>query len=140
MKIKNMVYVLIVLGLIALSGCSEAKPAGLSDDALIGIADNILKAVDANDFSLFSQDLSEQMKAAFSEAQFNGLHDMLLKASGHYQSLDKPALTNNQGYAIYRFPATYENETVYVTLTFLVGGDKVEGFFLDSPNLREVPK
>ena len=135
-----MVYVLIVLGLIAFSGCSEAKPAGLSDDALIGIADNILKAVDANDFSLFSQDLSEQMKAAFSEAQFNGLHDMLLKASGHYQSLDKPALTNNQGYAIYRFPATYENETVYVTLTFLVGGDKVEGFFLDSPNLREVPK
>lgn len=140
MKIKNVFFVWISLGLIALSGCSEAKPAGLSDDALMSTADIILKAVDANDFEQFSQEMSDQMNAAFSETQFNGLHDMLLKASGHYQSLDKPSLTNNQGYAIYRFPAKYENETVYVTLTFLVGGDKVEGFFLDSPNLREVPK
>jgi hypothetical protein len=140
MKIKYLFIGLIALALLALSGCASAKPAGLTDEQVAAVAENALKAVDANNFEQFSQDLSNQMKAAFTEAQFNSLHDMLQKASGNYQSLQKPALTNNQGYAIYRFPAKYENETVYVTLTFLVGGDKVEGFFLDSTNLRELPK
>ncbi len=62
---------------------------------------------------------------------------MLQTASGKYVSIDKPTLTNNQGYAVYRFPAKYENETVYVTITFLVGGHKVEGLFFNSVNLRE---
>lgn len=140
MKIKIAVYALIALALIAMNGCAKTKPAGLSDEALLSTADNVLQAVDANDFGQFSRDLSDQMKAAFTEAQFNSLHDMLLHASGHYQSVDTPTLTNNQGYAVYRFPATFENETVYMTLTFLTGQTKVEGFWLDSPNLRELPK
>jgi hypothetical protein len=141
MKTKTIFISLIALALLlATGGCAKARPAGLTDDQLLSTADNILKAVDANDYGRFSQTVSDQMKAAFTEAQFNSLHDLLLQASGRYQSVDAPTLTNNQGYAIYRFPAAYENETVYVTLTFLIGGDKVEGFFLDSPNLREVPK
>jgi hypothetical protein len=125
--------------MILTSGCSAPKPAGLTDEQLTGVADNILKAVDAGDFQKFSQDLSDQMKAAFTEDQFTKLRTMLQTASGSYLSIGKPALTNNQGYAVYRFPATYDDETVYVTLTFLIDGQKVEGFFLDSTNLREQP-
>ncbi len=62
---------------------------------------------------------------------------MLQTASGNFSSLDVPSLSNNQGYAVYRFPAKYANETVYVTITFLVGGQKVEGLFFDSVNLRK---
>jgi hypothetical protein len=132
--------ILMAFVLIWTSGCSAPKPAGLTDEQVTGVAENVLKALDADDFQKFSQDLSDPMKKAFTQEQFTNLRAMLLTASGQYVSIDKPTLTNNQGYAVYRFPATYEFETVYVTLTFLVGGDKVEGFFLDSTNLRELPK
>ncbi len=143
MKTKStlIMFVLSSLVLALASGCAAApSPAGLTDEQLTGTADALLKAVDAGNFEQFSQDLSDQMKSVFTQEQFNSLRTLLLNASGHYLSIDKPTLTNNQGYAVYRFPATYENETVYVTLTFLIDGSKVEGFFLDSPNLREQPK
>ncbi len=143
MKTKTtlMTMFLSLLILALTSGCGAApEPAGLTDEQLMATADNVLKAVDAGNFEQFSQDLSDQMKSVFTQEQFNSLRTLLLNASGHYLSIEKPTLTNNQGYAVYRFPATYENETVYVTLTFLIDGSKVEGFFLDSPNLREQPK
>jgi len=140
MKTKRTPILLVLAILVLLSACAYPEPAGLTDEQLTAVAENILKAVDAGDFGQFSQDLSDQMKAAFTEDQFNSLVSMLHTASGHFVTVDKPTLTNNQGYSLYRFPATYDNETVYVTLTFLTGGQKVEGFFLDSTNLRELPK
>jgi hypothetical protein len=100
----------------------------------------MLKSLDAGEQETFSQDFSDEMRAAFNADQIAAIQDMLKVSSGKFISLDKPTLTNNQGYAIYRFPATYEQETVYVTVTFLVGGTNVEGLFFDSVNLREVPK
>jgi hypothetical protein len=138
-KATHFSIALMAFVIIFTSGCSAPKPAGLTEDELTAAADNVLKAVDAGDFQKFSQDLSDQMKAVFTEDQFNQLRTMLQNASGSYLSVEKPALTNNQGYAVYRFPASFEDETVYVTLTFLIGGQKIEGFFLDSTNLREAP-
>jgi hypothetical protein len=140
LKCSHWLTCLAVVALVLASGCAKPKPAGLSDAQLLSTAETILKAVDANDYEAFSAQVSDPMKAAFTQEQFSKLHSMLATASGKYISVEAPALTNNQGYAIYRFPAKYERETVYVTLTFLTGGDKVEGFFMDSPNLREVPK
>ncbi len=140
---KKLSYLLILMALFALglaSACAEAKPAGLSDEQLNSVADNVLKALDANAYDQFTPYASDQMNAAFTPEQFSQSHEMLLKASGHYQSVGKPTLTNNQGYAVYRFPAKFDNETVYITLTFKVGGDKVEGFWMDSTNLRGQPK
>ena len=139
---KSVIKFISVLGLalallLGASGCSAPKPAGLSDQQVAGVTENTLKAIDANDFPKFTQDFSDQMNAAFTQAQFTKLHDMLQKASGAYVSLGTPALSNNQGYAVYRFPAKYANETVYVTITFLIGGQKVEGLFFDSVNLRK---
>jgi len=139
-KFRYFTTLALVLVLFATSGCSAPKPAGLTDEQVTGLTENVLKALDANDFQSFTQDFSDQMNAAFSQGQFDTLRTMVQTASGKYISLDKPALTNNQGYAVYRFPAKYEQETVYVTVTFLVGGQKIEGFFLDSSNLRKIPK
>jgi hypothetical protein len=119
------------------SGCSTPKPSGLTDQQLVSVTENILKAVDANNYPNFTQDFSDQMKSAFTQAQFDSLCTLLQTASGSYVSLGTPSLTNNQGYAVYRFPAKYANETVYVTITFLVGGQKVEGLFFDSAALRK---
>jgi hypothetical protein len=137
MKIKFLsVFALVLVMLPGLSGCSTPDPAGLTDEQPTVVAENILQSIDANDYQKFVQDFSDQMKAAFTEDKFNQLRK-LLNASGKYVSLDAPSLSNNQGYAVYRFPCKYENENVYVTITFLIGGQKVEGLLFDSNNLRK---
>jgi hypothetical protein len=127
----------LILVLLVTSGCSAPQPAGLTDQQVASATENILKALDAKDYQKFTQDFSDKMNAAFPQAQFESLGKLLQTASGSFVSLGTPSLSNNQGYAAYRFPAKYANETVYVTITFLVGGQKVEGLFFDSTALRK---
>jgi hypothetical protein len=134
-KSYSVVSLLIALSILA-TGCAAPKPAGLTDEQLTDVSENILQSINTNDYQKFVQDFSDQMKTAFTEDQFNQMRD-LLKASGNYLSQDAPSLSNNQGYAVYRFPCKYENENVYVTITFLIDGHKVEGLFFDSNNLRK---
>jgi hypothetical protein len=126
--------------LVVTSGCTAAQPAGLTDTQLTGVTENVLKAIDANDYQLFTRDFSDQMISAFTQGQFTTMRTMMQTASGNYISLGTPSITNNQGYTVYRFPAKYTNETVFVTITFLIGGQKVEGLFFDSVNLRKASK
>ena len=127
----------LILVLLMTSGCSTPKPAGLTDQQITRVTENTLKAIDAKDFQKFTQDFSDKMNSVFTKAQFDNLCELLQAASGSYVSLGTPSLTNNQGYAVYRFPAKYVTETVTVTITFLVGGEKIEGLFFDSVNLRK---
>jgi hypothetical protein len=127
----------LILVFLVTSGCSAPKPAGLTDQQLARLTENTLKAIDANNYQEFSRDFSDKMSSAFTKAQFDSLRALLKKASGSYVSLGAPSLTNNQGYAAYWFPARYTYETVYVTITFLVGGQKIEGLWFDSINLRK---
>jgi hypothetical protein len=137
---QPMALSLLFLVLLLISGCAAPKPANLTNQQVAGVTEKILNALDATDYQVFTQDFSETMKAAFTQTQFEALGSQLQKASGSFVSLGSPSLTNNQGYAAYRFPAKYTNETVYVTLTFLVGGQKVEGLWLDSLALRKAVK
>jgi hypothetical protein len=120
-------------------GCQPPKPATLSNDQVFQVVDNMLKAIDAGDHQSFSQDFSNEMKNAFTEAQFTSLADMLKNASGNYVSCSKsdPDISNSQGYAVYRLNCTYDLESVMVTVTFKVDGDQIEGLIFDSTNLRE---
>jgi hypothetical protein len=124
------------LVLLAASGCSTPKAAGLSNKQVSAVAENILQALNASDHAKFVQDFSDNLKGAFPEAQFIQLRDLLQNASGNFVSLGSPSLSNGQGYALYRFPCQFERETVLMTITFLIGGQKVEGIFFDSDNLR----
>jgi hypothetical protein len=134
-RLYSVVSLLVALSMLA-TGCAAPKPAGLSDQQVTSMTENILQSINANDYQIFVQDFSDQMKTAFTEDQFNQMRD-LLTASGNYVSQNAPSLSNNQGYAVYRFPCKYENENVYVTITFLIDGHKVEGLFFDSNNLRK---
>lgn len=124
---------------ILLSACAtlQPKPAGLSNEQAGQAAETVLQAIDAGDHTGFTQDFSEEMKKAFPETEFSKLRDLLANASGQYQSIGEPTLSNNGDFAIYSFPAQYEKERVTVTVTFKIGGDKVEGLFFDSQNLRK---
>jgi len=127
----------LILVLLLTSGCSTPKSAGLTDQQITSMTESVLKAIDANDFQEFTRDFSDKMVSVFTQAQFDSLRGLLQKACGNYLSLGSPGLTNNQGYAVYRIPAKYANETVYVTITFLVSGQKIEGLWFFSINLRK---
>lgn len=132
--------VLLPLLLALLAGCAAVrpKPAGLTDEQVGAVAENLLKALNTGDHAAFSRDFSDQMKAAFPESEFTKLRDLLAGASGQFQALEgDPKLANNGEYAVYSFPARYEQEQVVVTLTFAIGGDQVVGLFFSSPNLKK---
>ena len=131
------VSILIVVLLAGLSGCLPAQKAGLSDQQVASVTDNILRALDQNNYPAFIHDFSPQMKSAFPQAKFSQLQTMLYNASGNFLYSNVPSISNNQGYAVYRFPCKYADETVTVTITFVIGGQEVEGLFFDSANLRK---
>ena len=132
-----MVSALVLVMLAGLSGCLTAQKAGLSNQQVATVTENILKALDQNNYPSFTHDFSPQMKSAFTQAKFSQLRSMLYNASGNFIYMDEPSLSNNQGYAIYRFQSKYADETVTVTVTFVIGGQEVEGLFFDSANLRK---
>jgi len=139
-KIPTTLLIAMIVTTLLLASCQPSKPAALSNDQVVQVVENTLNAIDAGDYPGFTQDFSDDMKNAFPEAQFASLADMLQNASGSYGSCadSQPALTNNQGYAVYRLTCTYTLESVLVTVTFKVDGDQVEGLFFDSTNLRKV--
>ena len=136
-KTLKITLLLILAGLLA-SSCSDLqrKPAALSDEQVGEVVENILLALNQGDYAAFNRDFSEQMKAAFNEAEFGKVSQMLQETSGNYQSRSAVKLSNSDDYAIYRLTRAYDKENVIVTVTFKVAGDKVEGLFFDSKNLR----
>jgi hypothetical protein len=142
MNTKIMKYSLTILlaVCILLTGCATPKPSALSDEQVVQVADNLLKSIDIGDYQAFSRDFSDAMKAAFPESSFSDMQALLQKASGKYASCGQPSLLNSQGYAVYRLICKYELEDVVVTISIKVDGDKVDGLFFDSPNLRNASK
>jgi len=138
-KIPAILLSVMISTTLFLTGCQPPAPAALSNAQVFQVVDKMLKAIDANDHQSFSKDFSDEMRNAFTEEQFINLADMLKKASGNYVSCagSDPDISNNQGYAVYRLNCTYDLESVMVTVTFKADGDKVEGLFFDSTNLRE---
>ena len=141
---KNKIPMLLLIVTLAtasfLTGCQPAKPAALSNDQVVLVVDNTLKAINAGDYQSFTQDFSAEMENAFTSGQFTSLVELLKNTSGNYVSCadSEPELSNNQGYAVYRLACKYDLESVLVTVTFKVDGDKIEGLFFDSTNLRKV--
>ncbi|MBE3037474.1 MAG: DUF3887 domain-containing protein [Chloroflexi bacterium] len=139
-KIPTALLIVTIVTTLFLASCQPPKPAALSNDQVVQVVENTLQAINAGDYQSFTQDFSDEMKNAFTEEQFTSLADMLQNASGNFVSCadSQPAISNNQDYAIYRLTCTYDLESVIVTVTFKVDGDKVEGLFFDSTNLRKV--
>lgn len=133
-KLFSILSILVALSLLV-SGCGSPDPANLTDEQVMAVTENILTAIDAGDYAAFTRDFSDEMLAAFPEDSFLQTKDMLASASGNYISIGAPTISNKQGYALYQFICKYEKEDIVVTVVFLVGGDKVDGLFFNSPNL-----
>ena len=127
---------LLMLLVMFATACGPASPAGLSDEAMLEVTSNALSAIDANDYTAFTRDFSDEMLAAFPESQFTQMHDLLQGSSGNFVACGDFSLSNKQGFALYRIICEYEQEDVVVTIVFKIDGTQVEGLFFDSPNLR----
>ena len=131
---------LAVVASLLLTGCQPPKPSSLSDDQVVQAVDRVLIALNTDDYQGFTQDFSDTMKTAIPKAQFNDLQNTVQNASGKYLSCEQPALTNSQGDAVYRLNCKFDKESVIVTVTYKIDGDKIEGLFFDSTNLRKLGK
>ena len=124
--------------LLLLAGCGPAKPSALSNEQVVTLTSEVLTALDAADYDLFTSQFSPDMLAAFPESGFEELRNLLETSSGGFVACggEEPGLSNNKGYAVYRLICTYDLEDVVVTIVFKVDGTQVEGLFFDSSNLR----
>jgi hypothetical protein len=132
----------LLLAAALLAGCStlKAQPAGLADEEVRSIAENILLSIDSGNYNAFIKDFSDTMKSAFPETEFEKVRELLTDTSGKFISLSEPVLSNSEGYARYTFPCKYEKEDLAALVVFAVGGSQVEGLFFDSQNIRKLGK
>jgi hypothetical protein len=124
-----------------LSACVAPQPGSLSDEQVTQVAETILQAIISGDHASFVSSFTDEMKTLSPADEFENLRTLLSESSGQYTGTKTgPALSNLQGYAAYDFSCQFEKETVTMRVTFKIGGDKVEGLFFDSPNLRQTQK
>lgn len=137
--VKPVTILALILVLLATAcGALNPKPAALSNEEVRQLAESSLQALSSGDKEAFIQDFSDQMKAIYTDDQFENLRNLLAENSGAFVSCEgEPQLSNAQGYVRYSFPCKYEQEEVVVTFVFEIDGSLVEGLFFNSANLRK---
>lgn len=118
-----------------LSGCSQAPGRqGLTDQRATEIAENVLQAINDGNYSNFSRDFSSNMKKEIPQSDFANLRELILKASGLYNSILETVSVDDErpGYIVYIFTCQFENGQFQLNLTFKEGIDQIEGLFISS--------
>jgi hypothetical protein len=136
-KIPPALLTLTLVTTLFLTGCQALSPASLSNDQVVQVVDNILKAFNAGDYLAATRDMSDVMKKDFTETKFVNIAAFIKETSGNYVSCTGPLeLSNNAGYAVYRMPCSFELGTVMVSVAFFIASSQVEGLYFDSATLR----
>ena len=105
------------------------------------ITDNILWAMNEDNYTEYSEHFDQTMKNAMPEAVFNETNAMIKSKIGDYVSTDFWKVKSKHQYTIvyYKAKFTQEPEDVIVKVVFqeITGEMKVSGLWLDSPKLRK---
>ncbi|MFH1065241.1 MAG: hypothetical protein V1734_01920, partial [Nanoarchaeota archaeon] len=97
-------------------------------------AENILDGLNKGDYNLFSTDFSETAKQSFDREYFTKLGKFLKDNSGDYVSKAIAMSKSNT----FSYDCQFSKETVLLGLILSSDLSKVESFYLDSANMREV--
>ena len=105
------------------------------------ITENILLAMNEDNYTRYSEHFDQTMKNATHEAVFNETNAVIKSKIGDYVSKDFWKVECEDQYTIVYYNASFteEPEDVVVTVAFqeIAGEMKVSGLWLDSPKLRE---
>lgn len=104
------------------------------------LTENILVAMNESDYSRFSRDFDDQMRANLDDAKYKETMPAITAKIGKYLSKEFIGLEKKEQYTIVVYRAKFSLEPDVVTVRSVVGdkdGKKViSGFWLDSPKLR----
>lgn len=142
MKKKNF-YPLIVLLLLTalLSGCGlsskEAEEARKSSDPIV---ENMLTAMNENDYAKFSAALDSKMKSTLTEKEFKSTNATIKSKIGDYISKSYSTARKEQGFTSVYYNAKFSKEnnvSVKLVLNKTGGKNHVSGFWINSPKLNK---
>lgn len=144
MKKKLILTVLVAFILIMTAAACATKV----DEEVIsfadGAAENILIAINDQDYESYSMDLNDAMLEAVSEQEFMKFSDYMKNTVGEYIQGSKEYLSSaiQSGVNIVAYTADYTEETEDVIITIVVSKSnkdtyEISGTLFNSPKLRE---
>lgn len=127
---------------VVLAGCSANQPSvdetkRFSDS----MTENILVAMNEDNYLRFSQDFDEQMKNGLNETMYKNTIPAIKGKIGNYISKEFVSVEKKDQFTIVIYKAKFSQESgdVIVRNVFSDNNGKkyISGFWLDSPKLRE---
>ncbi|SMC80636.1 DUF3887 domain-containing protein [Sporomusa malonica] len=139
---KIVVLITFLISLIVLSGCSAQQLSAEETKKFADpITENMLLAMNEDNYSRFSQDFDEQMKNVLNETQYKNTFTAIKAKIGKYISKEVVSVETKDGYAIVMYKAKFSQEPADVIVRSVFsdnnGKKHISGFWLDSPKLRD---
>ena len=135
-KIACLILAMVVILTTAFACAAKPEPAYADQ-----IAENILQAMNENDYAKYSEYFDESMKMALPQATFQSSNSLMRAAIGDYVSKTFWKVEEKDDYTVvvYKVKFTEEPQDVIVRVIFyeIEGKTYVAGLWFDSPKLRE---
>jgi hypothetical protein len=134
---------LVLTGISLISGCAGEHEADVSQvrDYADPITENILSAMNEDDYAKYSEHFDEVMEDAIPEAIFQQQNNLIKAKIGDYTSKEFWKIEGKDQFTIvyYKAKFTQEPEDVIVKVVFqeTAGKMRVSGLWFGSPNLRK---
>lgn len=137
---KNQLTILFVLLAIVLlaaaCGSAPGAPQGeaesvLSQEEASALIDNALQALNSGDYSTWSQDWADDMKAAIKDSDFQAYREQILAQYGQYLTIESIEIQPGQNADRVRWVAVadFEKGRIKYSFSFLPDGRQVKGIF-----------
>ncbi len=146
MKHKTVTVIIAALALLAVaflsSGCLSQNQIDIEQVRAYAdpITDNILVAMNENNYTKYSEHFDAPMKNALPEPVFHETNALIMSKIGTYVSKEFRKAESKDQYTIVYYKArfTQEPDDVIVKVVFqeILGELKVSGLWMDSPRLR----
>jgi hypothetical protein len=127
-----------------LSSCAQTATTSMPEPEYArDITENILQAINSNNYAMYSKDFDQGMKQALTQEVFDQVKSTITKKVGSYEpgSLQFVQAVSQTPYVavIYSTKFTNETDNVTVTISFhsVEGKYLVGGLYFNSPKLRD---
>ncbi|MEA3324769.1 MAG: DUF3887 domain-containing protein [Euryarchaeota archaeon] len=142
------VIVAVIVAATISGGCMEKSGVEVDDEVLEEVreyadpvTENMLMAMNEDDYTRYSEDFDQTMKRAMTEAVFDETNAVIRSKIGDYASKEFWKAESKDQYTLVYYKAKFTDEpadvTVKVVFQEINGTMKVSGLWLNSPELRK---